>query len=151
MRILLPCRDVTIEFIFYYKNIIKRVVNRSRSGWNLDLESQLIIKHFPFFSQNKCTHFFSNLVARTISCNSLKFISMESWNHSLEKTSKIMKSNHPPNTTMPTKPYSESATSTCFLNTSGDGDSATSLDSLFQCLTTPSVKKFFLISNLNLP
>ncbi|KAK4820465.1 LOW QUALITY PROTEIN: hypothetical protein QYF61_027747 [Mycteria americana] len=30
-----------------------------------------------------------------------------------------------------------------------DGDSTTSLGSLFQCLTTLSVKKFFLISNLN--
>ncbi|KAK4810608.1 hypothetical protein QYF61_007345 [Mycteria americana] len=32
-----------------------------------------------------------------------------------------------------------------------DGDSTTSLGSLFQCLTTLSVKKFSLISNLNLP
>ncbi|KAK4821803.1 hypothetical protein QYF61_003832 [Mycteria americana] len=32
-----------------------------------------------------------------------------------------------------------------------DGDSTTSLGSLFQCLTTLLVKKFFLISNLNLP
>ncbi|KAK4807471.1 hypothetical protein QYF61_008239 [Mycteria americana] len=32
-----------------------------------------------------------------------------------------------------------------------DGDSTTSLGSLFQCLTTLSVKKFFLMSNLNLP
>ncbi|KAK4823315.1 hypothetical protein QYF61_000917 [Mycteria americana] len=32
-----------------------------------------------------------------------------------------------------------------------DGDSTTSLGSLFQCLTTVSVKEFFLISNLNLP
>jgi len=31
-----------------------------------------------------------------------------------------------------------------------DGDSTTSMGSLFQCLTTLSVKKFFLISNLNL-
>ena len=38
-----------------------------------------------------------------------------------------------------------------FLNTSRDGDSTTSLGSLFQCLTTLPVKKFFLISNLNLP
>jgi len=35
------------------------------------------------------------------------------WNHRiieslrLEKTSKIIKSNHPPNTTVPTKPYPE--------------------------------------------
>ena len=34
--------------------------------------------------------------------------------------------------------------STCLLNTSRDGDSTTSLGSLFQCLTTLSVKKFFL-------
>jgi len=40
---------------------------------------------------------------------------------------------------------------TCYLNTSRDGDSTTSLGSLFQCLTTLSVKKFFLISNLKLP
>ncbi|KAK4831669.1 hypothetical protein QYF61_018636 [Mycteria americana] len=44
-----------------------------------------------------------------------------------------------------------STTSTPLLNTSRDGDSATSLGSLFQCLTTLSVKKFFLISSLNLP
>jgi len=37
------------------------------------------------------------------------------------------------------------------LNTSRDGASTTSLGSLFQCFTTLSVKKFFLISNLNLP
>ncbi|KAK4824542.1 LOW QUALITY PROTEIN: hypothetical protein QYF61_016146, partial [Mycteria americana] len=45
---------------------------------------------------------------------------------------------------------SRSATSTRFLNSFRDGDSTTSLGSLFQCLTTLSVKKFFLISNLNL-
>jgi len=33
--------------------------------------------------------------------------------------------------------------STRFLNTSRDGDSTTSLGSLFQCLTTLSVKNFF--------
>jgi len=38
-----------------------------------------------------------------------------------------------------------------FLNASRDGYSTTSLGSLFQCLTTLSVKKCFLISNLNLP
>jgi len=46
---------------------------------------------------------------------------------------------------------SRSATSTCFLNTSRDGDSTTSLGSLFQCLTTLSVQKISLISNLYLP
>ena len=44
-----------------------------------------------------------------------------------------------------------STTSRWFLNTFRDGDSTTYLGSLFQCLTTLSVKKFFLISNLNLP
>ena len=48
---------------------------------------------------------------------------MESENHRLEKTSKIIKSNHPPNTTMPTRTYPESATSTRFFNTSREGDS----------------------------
>ena len=39
----------------------------------------------------------------------------------------------------------------CFLNTSRDSDSTTSLDSPFQCLITFSEKKFFLLPNLNLP
>lgn len=43
-----------------------------------------------------------------------------------------------------------SATSTRPLNTSRDGNSTTSLDIPFQCLTTPSVKKLILVSNLNL-
>ena len=38
-----------------------------------------------------------------------------------------------------------------FWNTSRDRDSTTPLGSRFQCLTTLSVEKFFLISNLNLP
>jgi len=41
--------------------------------------------------------------------------------------------------------------STYLLITSRDGDSTTALDRLFQCLTTLLVKKFLLISNLNLP
>ena len=41
--------------------------------------------------------------------------------------------------------------STHLLNTSTDGDSTTSLGSLFQHVITLSVKKFFLISNLNKP
>ena len=69
----------------------------------------------------------------------------------LEKASKIMKSNHQPNTTMPTKPCPKVSRLTWFSNTSRDGDSTPALSSLFQCLTTLSVKKFFLISNLNLP
>ncbi|KAJ7399438.1 hypothetical protein BTVI_115200 [Pitangus sulphuratus] len=43
-----------------------------------------------------------------------------------------------------------SAMSSHSLNTSRDGDSTTSLASLFQCLTMISLKKFFLLSNLNL-
>jgi len=38
-----------------------------------------------------------------------------------------------------------------FFEPLGDGDSTTALGSLVQSLTTLSVKKFFLISNLNLP
>ena len=41
--------------------------------------------------------------------------------------------------------------STCLLNTSRDDDPTTSPESLFQCLITLLVKKFFLICNLNLP
>jgi len=44
-----------------------------------------------------------------------------------------------------------STTSPLFLNPSRDGDSTTALGSLVQCLTTLSVKTFFLISTLNLP
>jgi len=46
---------------------------------------------------------------------------------------------------------SPGATFTRFFNPSRDGDSPTALGSLFQCLTTLSGKKFFLIFNLNLP
>jgi len=44
-----------------------------------------------------------------------------------------------------------SSASICLLNTPRDDASTHSLGSLFQCLTTLSVNKFFLISNLNLP
>lgn len=43
-----------------------------------------------------------------------------------------------------------SATSRHFLNTFGDGDSIASLGNPFQCLTTPLLKKFFLMTNMNL-
>ena len=46
---------------------------------------------------------------------------------------------------------SPSATSTWLLNPSRDGDPTTALGSLAQRLTTLSVTKFFLISNLNPP
>lgn len=44
-----------------------------------------------------------------------------------------------------------STTSQSFLNTSGDSESTTSLDSPIQCLSTYSENKFLLIPNLNLP
>ena len=44
-----------------------------------------------------------------------------------------------------------STTSKCFLNTSRDSDSTTSLGSPFQCLTILLENRFFQISNLNLP
>jgi len=69
----------------------------------------------------------------------------------LEKTSKIIKSNRQPNTTTPAKPYPEVPHLHVFLNASRDGDSTTTLGSLFQRLTTLSVKNFFLLSNLKLP
>ena len=63
----------------------------------------------------------------------------------VERASKIIRSNCHPNT-----PMSPNATSTRVLNPSRDGDSTTALGSLCQCLTTLSVKKFFLVSNPNL-
>ena len=44
-----------------------------------------------------------------------------------------------------------STTSTLFLNTSRNSNSTTSLGSLFQCLITLYMKKFFLIPSLGLP
>jgi len=44
-----------------------------------------------------------------------------------------------------------SATSTLLLKNSRDSDSITSLVSQVQCITTLSEKKFFPVSNLNLP
>jgi len=55
----------------------------------------------------------------------------------LEKTSKVIKSNCQPNTTVPTKP---GAISTRFLNTSRDGDSTASLGSLLQCPSDTGVE-----------
>ena len=65
----------------------------------------------------------------------------------LEKTTRIIKSNHQPITTIPST-VSLSATSTHFLNTSWDGDSTTSLSNPLQYITTPE-KKWFLISSLS--
>lgn len=66
----------------------------------------------------------------------------------MENTPEIIKSSHQPSTVKPfPKPYPLSAS---LLNASRNGDYATSLGSLFQCLTTLSVKSFLLISILNL-
>ena len=64
----------------------------------------------------------------------------------------LMTLNSPSPTTNPPSPcpltMSLSATSTWFLNTPRDSDFTTLLGILFQCLTTLSEKKFFLISSL---
>ncbi|KAK4830462.1 hypothetical protein QYF61_011186, partial [Mycteria americana] len=90
--------------------------------------------------------------------NRLKSALRKSKNHRitesyrLEKTFKIIESNHKPNTAKNHHyTMSLSTSSKRPLNTSRDGDSTTSLGSLFQCLITLSVKKNFLISSLNLP
>ena len=67
----------------------------------------------------------------------------------LEKTTKAIQSNHQPIPTVPTD-TSLSATSARFLNTSKDGDSTPP----WQSVPMPhhsSEKKYFLISNQNLP
>jgi len=61
----------------------------------------------------------------------------------LEKIPKTIESNRQPNT-------AKSPTSPRVLNTSRDGDCTTALGSLGQGLMTLLMKKFFLISNLNL-
>jgi len=67
--------------------------------------------------------------------------SMESWNHSGWETP--LRSSSQPNTTRPTKPCPKVPQLHGFCNPSRDGDSTTALGSLFQCLTTLPVKKFF--------
>lgn len=69
----------------------------------------------------------------------------------LEKPSKIIESSHP--STLPRTPLimSPSATFTHLLILSRDGEPPTVPVACSQCLTTPSVKEFFLISNLKLP
>ena len=69
----------------------------------------------------------------------------------LEKTSKIIKSNHQPNTTVPTKPCPELPHLYIFRTPPRMATPSLPWAGLFQCLTTLSVKKFFLISNLKLP
>lgn len=64
-------------------------------------------------------------------------------NHKLEKASKIISSNLWSIATLQPDQSTE-CTSSRILNNSRGGDSTTSLDSLFQCLRTLSVKKFFL-------
>jgi len=54
-----------------------------------------------FFTVHHCALQRGEMVATRI---------IESWNHRItgwKRTSKIIKSNHPPNNTMPTKPYPE--------------------------------------------
>lgn len=67
----------------------------------------------------------------------------------LDKTSKIIQSNLQLNTTIPAKAYHK--VPCLFISWTLPSNSTTSLGSLLQCLTTPSVKKSFPISTLNLP
>lgn len=67
-----------------------------------------------------------------------------------EKPSEIIESSLWPNTSV-SYTLALSATAVLSLNIPKDGDSISSLGSAFQCLTTLSVKKFFIMSNLNLP
>ena len=60
----------------------------------------------------------------------------------LEKTSKIIQSNHQPIPTMPSNSIPQCDLS-MFLNISRDSDSTTSLGSLFQCIITLSENIFF--------
>jgi len=74
--------------------------------------------------------------------------------HKIIKVGKrLLRSSSPTISRSPPCPLtmSLSATSLCFLSTSRDGDCTISPGSLFQCLTTPSEKLFFLLSNVNLP
>ena len=79
---------------------------------------------------------------------------IESWNHRIIGWIRPLRSLSP--TMCPTPPCLLNHIPKChiykfFLKTSRDGDSTTSLGSLFQCLATLSVNKFLLISYLNLP
>ena len=70
-----------------------------------------------------------------------------SWNHYGWK--RPLRSSPAVNTLLPILPSVPQSTQ--FLNATRDGDSTTSLGSPFQHLNTLSEKKFFLLSNLNLP
>jgi len=62
---------------------------------------------------------FSQSVNKEQGVRSSRITIIESQNHRLEKMSKITKSNHPPNTTMPTKPYPEVPHLHVFINLQG--------------------------------
>lgn len=69
----------------------------------------------------------------------------------LEKNSKITKFNLRLNATIPTRLHCEMSCLYSFFKSSRDSDSTISLGSPFQCLTIPSVKTFFILSNPRLP
>lgn len=71
-------------------------------------------------------------------------------NYGWKKTSKIISFSCPLTTNTAHQTMFLNTTSTLSLNTSRDGDSTTSLDNVFQSLSTLPEKKFYLISNLNL-
>ena len=79
---------------------------------------------------------------------------LESQNHRITKVGKDPQ-DHPVQPSTHHQWFSHTmslnTTSQCSLNTSGVGDSTTSLGSPLQCLTTLLEKQYFLMSNLNLP
>ena len=86
------------------------------------------------------------LIHMLISSPELRIIESPSLDHSRPSSPTI---HLPP--VFPHYTMSLSRTSKCFLNTSMDDDSTTSLSSPFQHLTTLLEKKLLLISNLNIP
>lgn len=68
-----------------------------------------------------------------------------------KKTLKIVGSRHQTNSTKYINKPSPYGSYPRLLNISSDRDSTTFTDSLFQSLTTYSMKQFFLIFNLNIP
>lgn len=78
-----------------------------------------------------------------------RILELLGWNIFRSSSQDIIKSNHQPRTAMlATKPC---PISTHLLNTPWDSDPITSLGNMFQWLRIFSMKKFLLISSLNLP
>ena len=134
----------TFILVMERKNIVKMICHVVQGGnpvepWTGDYQKDykskcMSLEHFHFPNSTQIWR--------------LEWSIIESFR--LKKTFDIM---HPTiNLTLPSPPLSHVPKCHIYslLNTSRDGDSTTSLGSLFQGLITLSVKNFFLISNLNL-